>query len=330
MRGRFAACALLVLYAPARAAADPPDPPGDALKEQARALFASGSDFAAKSRWKDALAAFEQSGALIEHASIHYNIGFCERALGHATRARKSFRAALARDDAHGHEELSPGDRDSASKLAVEVDAQLARLDLVIRPASLRIAIDGRPVERDDASGEFVAGTRAPGPPESLAMPAAVVLADPGPHSITVSDAAGQRRVYDMTVAEKERRALRLEGPEAAVKPAVFRYWGAQRISALAVGGVALAALGFAIGFTVKASQDNSAAAAACPHGTNCPDDSAFEHSADAVREANFATGGYVAAGVAAATGVVLWFTAPSKPTAVSFDGVGARLRVAW
>jgi tetratricopeptide (TPR) repeat protein len=323
MRGAIAALGLCVALVPARASADPSQ---EARKEKARALFATGSAFAAKSRWKDALEAFEQSGALVDHASIHYNVGFCERALGHSTRALKSLRTALRRDAAHGKQELSPRDHESALQLAGEVDAQLARLDLVLRRAGLSIAIDGRPLERDTVSGEWIAGTRASGPNEPLPERAVTVLVDPGAHAVSVSDASGRSRSYDVTVAERARQELTVDAPRAGAP-----FWSTRRISALAVGGAALGALAFGIGFTAKAAANKAAAEEACPGGQVCPDDRAHDLSIDAVRAANFATAGFVVAGAAAAAALTLWLTAPkTTPAKVGLAAGSVHLEVAW
>src|SRR5579864_117728 len=78
----------------------------DSATGQARALFNDGTDKAHRGDWSQALPAFERSEALRPHAVTTYNIGFCERALGRTTRARKMLGKALSENAAHGGVEL--------------------------------------------------------------------------------------------------------------------------------------------------------------------------------------------------------------------------------
>jgi hypothetical protein len=55
---------------------------------QARAAFAEGAARVGRADWAGALAAFERSAALRPHPVTTFNLGACERALGHYTRAR--------------------------------------------------------------------------------------------------------------------------------------------------------------------------------------------------------------------------------------------------
>src|SRR5689334_11721443 len=102
----------LVLASPGVLAQSPPaaqaPAPGeaDAATLQARALFSEGTDKAHRGEWSLALAAFQRSWSLHPHAVTAYNIGYCERALGRYTRARKMFGEAFAESAAHGGVEL--------------------------------------------------------------------------------------------------------------------------------------------------------------------------------------------------------------------------------
>src|SRR5260221_14259973 len=62
---------------------------------EARRLFAEGASLADLGRWSEALEKFEASAALRPHATTTYDIGYCERALGHPTRAKRFFERAL-------------------------------------------------------------------------------------------------------------------------------------------------------------------------------------------------------------------------------------------
>src|SRR5687768_17483647 len=73
-------------------------PAGDPVA-QAREAFERGVELANQGHWIDALEAFERARALRPTANTVYNIGRCEQALTHYTRAQKRFREALAITD---------------------------------------------------------------------------------------------------------------------------------------------------------------------------------------------------------------------------------------
>ncbi|HXK20616.1 MAG TPA: hypothetical protein VNG33_22550, partial [Polyangiaceae bacterium] len=70
--------------APSAAASEPADP----ALEEARRSYREGVERVQQARWGEALAAFERSETSRKHATTTFNIGACERALGHYTRAR--------------------------------------------------------------------------------------------------------------------------------------------------------------------------------------------------------------------------------------------------
>ena len=98
-----ALCALEALSPGAAQAqeAQRPDAPFDGERQiaTARQAFRRGAALAAEGRWRDALAAFEESASLRSHAKTTYNLGYCERAIGRPTRALRFF---ARRPRAHG------------------------------------------------------------------------------------------------------------------------------------------------------------------------------------------------------------------------------------
>src|SRR5262245_10995171 len=152
-----AVCWLLsaLAFAPL-AGAQPGDPPSPAEPpagaempgvEQAREAFTLGTALAAQGQWVDALAAFERSSRLRPHPVTTYNLGYCERGLGHFTRARKFFDQALA-DHAAGRGGKLTEDllREAQSYLA-ETDRRLVRAAVTLTPADATVSVDGRPLE---------------------------------------------------------------------------------------------------------------------------------------------------------------------------------------
>jgi hypothetical protein len=178
---------LLLAFCAAPAAAQPAS---DAPEiEQARALYLEGLSEVRKAHWGEALAAFERSQALRAHPMTTYNIGACERALGHYTRARRALSQALAQDSGA---ELPPTVKTDARAFLDEIEQLLVRLTVTVEPAPARIAVDGRPLEIEQppsAPPALIAGTLPPGRGASAPAGAFSLLADPGVHVITLSRA---------------------------------------------------------------------------------------------------------------------------------------------
>lgn len=184
------ACALGVA-APEAHAQTPPasatvDPAAASIAE-AREAFRVGSTLAKQARWIDALAAFERSARLRPHAVTTYNIGFCERALGRFTRARKSLSRALAA----APNELPPDLAAEARGYLAEIEHRLARAVVTLTKPGASVSVDGRPLEvvgGAPAHPELVAGTREPGPAEPVKVGSFDLVLDPGTHVVVVSE----------------------------------------------------------------------------------------------------------------------------------------------
>jgi hypothetical protein len=170
--------------APASSAKDSPD------VVKAREEFLSGAELVKQARWGEALAAFERSSKLRPHAITTYNIGACERAMGLYTQAQKTFREALAQNDAGGKTDLP-------ASLIVDIDGYLSQIRSLLStalvtlvPANASITVDGRPLEVAEASSNppvLAAGVRPPGPGEPPPSSLFRVQLDPGVHVFTLS-----------------------------------------------------------------------------------------------------------------------------------------------
>jgi hypothetical protein len=164
----------------------------DAATLQARTLFNEGTDKAHRGEWSLALAAFQRSWALHPHAVTAYNIGYCERALGRYTRARKMFGEALAESAAHGGGELPQELAAAANAYLAELERLIARAVISVSPEGASIVVDGSPLERADSSGPrpvVWAGTRAPGAGEAVPASTFELQIDPGAHVFALSKA---------------------------------------------------------------------------------------------------------------------------------------------
>lgn len=279
---------------------------------EARGAFERGAAFASEERWGDALAAFSESAALRPHATTTYNIGYCERALGHATRAKKQFALALAQDNKSGGAELTPDLRAASKKYLVEAHGQVATPKLTI-PTDAAITIDGRPLEASSA-GRWLAGTRPPGPGEKVDQPTFIVEIDAGAHEIVISATDGRSKVAHEYFPPGSTKELKLDLPPATTTTTAappIDHGRSRRSWGYVVGGIGV--VGVAIGsyFGLSARSTWSGAKDACPTRIGCSD-VAVRMSIDARTEANISTIAFVAGGTALVGGTILILTAAS------------------
>jgi hypothetical protein len=180
------------------------DSSSDPKLAEARTAFKEGTSLARQAQWGEALLAFERSQNLRPHTFTTYNIGYCERALGRYTRARKLLAKALAENDARGGMALSADVVNEARKYLAEMDKRVARATVTLGPADAAVAVDGRPLEvvsGDRTSPVMSAGTRDPGPGEVPQSASFELLLDPGSHVFTVSRAGSSDLVVARTFA---------------------------------------------------------------------------------------------------------------------------------
>jgi hypothetical protein len=308
MRRALPLLAALLLAAPLASAED---------VAGARAAFEQGASLASEGRWNDALAQFERSAALRPHATTLYNLGFCERALGHPTRAKKYFNQALARDTVTTGTELTPELRSATARYLSEASAQIATPRLSISPADAKVSVDGRPLEPADDADHMLAGTRAPGLGERVPKPSFVLEVDAGTHEIVVTAADGRSRVVHDEFAPGSTKEVRLEIPTLPPPRAEIVDRGASRRTAgLVVGGVGLALLGAGGYFGWHARGLWSDAKDACPARSVCPTEDGARLSSSAKSYANLGTLAITIGGTALVGGIVLYATAPAATTA--------------
>lgn len=302
--------------------------PSTADVEAARSAFERGAGLASEQRWSDALAEFEASAKLLPHATTTYNIGYCLRALGRPTRAKKHFLEALARDDATAGKELTPQLRAAAQKYVGEAKAKIATPWLAIAPVDAKITVDGAPLEAAGV-GHYLAGTRPPGPGETVATPAGfVVELDAGPHEIVVVAPDGRSQVVHVQLAAGSTESVRVE---VAPKGVAVEH-GSRRTAAFVVGGLAVSVLALGTFAGLHARSLWNDALAVCPRRTTCPDDRGAELSLDARRWANVSTISFVVGGAALLGGSILFLTSSAGPRAqvsAALDPTGAFVSVA-
>ena len=293
---------------------------------QARDAFALGSALARHGQWLDALVAFERSFKLHPHATTLFNIGFCERALGRFTRARKSFRNAL--EGPQGRPPVEGELATEAQGYLVEVEQRIVRATVVIRQPSLRLTINGRPLEaevqRPQGGTFYVAGTRDAGPPEMPPVAVFSLLLDPGEQSFVISNdgidhvvtrqlAPGSAPRIELSVPATPRPKKEESRPAALTLPAIAYGVGA---AGVVVGTV----------FGIATLTNAKALADACPSKGQCPKTARADIDASE-RNALISNIGF---GVGLAGGLVgTWLLITSKPKhAVEEHGASGAVRV--
>lgn len=165
---------------------------------RARNEFVLGAEFVKRAQWGEALAAFERSRTLHPHALTTYNIGACERALGHYTRARRALLDALAQDERAEHTQLAEGFTGEAKTFLREIEGLLVHVDLTLSPAEAALSFDGRPLIADVESKTTWVSGLAPTGPATVVGGRLAILTDPGAHVLVLS-----RKGYGDVVVNK-------------------------------------------------------------------------------------------------------------------------------
>jgi hypothetical protein len=203
-----------VHVAEAQAPAPADEATNDPAVAEARTAFREGTSLARQAQWGEALLAFERSARLRPHTFTTYNLGYCERALGRYTRARKFLAKALAENEARGSAALSAEVVADAKKYLAEIDQRLARATVTLSPPDAAISVDGRPLEMvaaDHAPPVLAAGTRDLGAGDIPAASQFEVLLDPGAHVFTVTRAGSSDLVMSRTFQAGSRAPLELK-----------------------------------------------------------------------------------------------------------------------
>lgn len=195
------------------ARAEPPRPAPNADEEEARAAFVLGSERVKESRWAEALEAYERSAAKRAHPVTTFNVGVCERALGHTTRAERAFLSALDDERKTPHVLPEPVRRDAETFLA-ETRATIAEIEVTLAPGDASVVIDGRPLVPSEGRPDVrIAGLAAPGKATAIGegtKTTFVLRADPGTHVLLLSKHGFADVVVRETWAARARGKLTL------------------------------------------------------------------------------------------------------------------------
>jgi hypothetical protein len=183
---------------PSPSASEPAGQTIDPSLDEARRAFSEGTALASRMRWAEALDAYRSSFAKHPHAATQFNIGLALRALGQYTQARLAFASALSRG-AEFPDELPEDLGEDANAQISEIDRILVWVSVHVEPAIASLLVDGHPLEPSEIAGQrvFLAGSRAPGPPEPALGATFAIVLDPGTHLLAFASSGFQGRVLE-------------------------------------------------------------------------------------------------------------------------------------
>ena len=302
-------CALLALFAlaaPARASGPADEATAMALFKEAKARMALGDYPGACPKLAEAERLFSTSGMLL-------NLGDCLEKLGKLASSYGAFNKAevVARNAGDGARQAE------AARRAQALEGSLSKLTITVSPMN---HFAGFEVRRD---GELVGEGQL----------GAALFADAGEHTVEAS-APGRKKWTGTVQVGPSGASASVEVPEldvdAAAQAAARGFvWGPQRVAGLAVtsAGVASAIVGAVFGARAVSKNDASKADCSAKDPTLC-NATGVSLLNDAKTAGLVSTGTLIAAGVLAAGGLALFFTAPSQaPPAKASAGVRVEVR---
>jgi hypothetical protein len=151
-------------------------------------------------KWSASLVQLREASAARDDPVIQFNIGLCERSLGHYVAARRAFQLALsevsALDERAAHE---------AEDKLKEVDELIVRLSVLLDPAGASLTVDDRLlIVEESGPDSFLAGiASAPGMTVHTTGlgPSFTLLLDPGAHIFRASRPAHRDGLINATYA---------------------------------------------------------------------------------------------------------------------------------
>jgi hypothetical protein len=274
--------ALAVLFVASAAHAEP--------RASAVQLFARGRSLAAEGKCADAIPFFLDTLKLEPSIGALLNLAECHEKLHDDAQAYVRYREAevLAREKSDDREPL-------ARSRAEALEPRVARV-VVTAPGGVRVTLDGHDVH----DGENV-----------------VTEGDHAVHA-TAGGASAWNHVVHATIGRAERIEVPDLEPIAIVTPPKTHVASAQRAVGIVVtvsGASALATAGIFGGLAIAKKSDEVSLATG-------PSSSAFDDAKSAAHTfGDASTALFIAGGVLAVAGVVVWLTAPRSPVTI-----GARM----
>ncbi len=260
------------------------------LFDDARALMDAG-------KAAEACPKFEESQKLDPASGTLVNLAKCYEDTGHIASAWSTYLEAAASASAAGNADRERGARERAAALA-------PRVSKLIIDVPVEARIDGLTITRD--------GVAVGAPQWGDAVPA-----DAGDHAVRAA-APGHQDWKTLAVVSGEGATVHISVPKLVANAAPARGaektsgLGAQRVAAIAAGGIGVVGIAVGTVFGVKAISDKSDADKSC-NGTACTTKQGVSAGNDAHSAGNVATVGIIVGAVGVAAGAALWFTAPKE-----------------
>jgi hypothetical protein len=271
----------------------------------AESLFEQGRQLLQTGHYAEACVKLEASQRLDPGVGTLLNLGDCLEKSGRTASAWERFREAASAAVATGQREREIIARGRVDALA----SRLCRLRVNVSDAARSV---GAAITRDGiALDPAVWGEAVPVDPglHQIVATAPGKRAWSAPANVDSATCPGTTNKVDVPSLEDEPSARAWPEPPVARSPSSAAQqtgrWGFQRQLALSTGGLGVVAAGVGTYLALDARSIYDAAKSQCTvHG--CPDS-----ASNAGTLADFATGAFVLAATAAATGLALWFTAP-------------------
>jgi hypothetical protein len=302
-------------------------------KAAAESLFDRGLSLMRDGKFQEACQTLEQSQAIERGLGTMLYLAECYEKLGRTASAWALFREAASEARAAGQTARA----DTGAARAAALEPKLSKLTMRVDPKNLvagfELLRDGHPVGRGLYGvavpidpGEHQLEARAPGrvPWSSVQR----VGADGDSVSVDVPEL-----LPDASAPVAPAEQLPQTGGAAvdlAAAPTPTGTSSVQRTVGLVAGGAGVVALGVGAFFGARAMSKNDDAKEHCK-GSQCRDREGIELTDDAQSAATLANVFVIGGAALAATGVVLYLTAPTEEApaaALSTDGRGVRLTV--
>lgn len=305
--------ALIAVSVPAAAQDKPGDP--QRLAEATKLFEQANAELDAK-KFDAACPKLERVVQLVpEGVGAKLALGECYEGLGNLASAHRAYADAEAAAAAAKQPQRVAVAKSKREIIATKVPVITLRLAAgAAERAGLAITLDGKPA--DLAKGELMVDAGA-----HVVRATATNAVD---FEARVDIANGERKDVTIPVLDSKAGAPPPAVPRSVETPAVAPYWGPQRIAGLVVGGVGvLAAIGgFAAGGVALSKRDASnGPEGGCSDQTNaCTKQAGVDLRDESRLAGDVSTGLLVAGGALAATGLVVFLTAPSSDAAVAVD----------
>lgn len=298
LSGALVAVVALSFAAPARADGD---------EAAGRVLFEDGRKLMDEGKVEEACARFAEGQRVSPGIGMKFNLAECFERQGKLASAWAAFLDVAAQARLSGQSERERVARRRASAL----EGELARLTIAVPRIA---AVPGIAVKRD---GIDVG-------PGQWGVPIPV---DPGPHMVVVTAPGRRPFEREVKIGTQAGSMSTIDVPVLAIDPnakekattAVLEdpnRGKGQRTIGLAAGGVGAAGLVVGTAFGLLAMSKFGESADHCFPGNVC-DPVGVSLRDDAITNGNISTVGFVAGGVLAVAGAVLYFTAPSSTVRV-------------